>query len=278
MALKRLLDLEQELGRGLERLTRRKGTPREAVELIPEILDEIEHRAEPVGGGVRLFPYNRVVVRVCVPGGRAEAARAVLAHTPSLPERALERLRQAGCDVEDVLVKVQVVESDSPDTAGERGFEIRYMGRRKKLSHNVAPSSETAFVRVASAIPTIRLVVCHGKARRSGYELTLERINLGRMEIVANKSRRTLRRNDVAFLDREDEINLTVSRSHAHIEFRARNGEFRLFDDGSAQGTRVLRDGRCLEVPRRTGRGVKLNHGDEVELGRARIRFLTHWD
>jgi predicted component of type VI protein secretion system len=95
---------------------------------------------------------------------------------------------------------------------------------------------------------------------------------------VVDKGRRTMRHNDVPFLDRQDEINLTVSRAHAHIEFSPRDGEFRLYDDGSAQGTRVIRDGRYLDVPRQAGRGVKLRHGDELELGRARLRFLTRWE
>jgi hypothetical protein len=298
MALKKLLDLEKGLGRGLERLTRRKGTPREALELIPEILDEIEKHAEPVGGGVRVFPSSRVVIRVHVPGGRAEAARAVFAHPPSLEERVLERLRESGCDPSGVRVKLEVLEREAPESVGERTFEIRYAGRRTTVAGGAASGrsrargggavetrartsgGETAGTTAALAkpedtVPTVGLEVSRGKAQRRDYQLTLTRINLGRMETVVDKNRRTMRHNDVAFLDARDEINLSVSRAHAHIEFSAGDGEFRLYDDGSAQGTRVIRRGRSYQVPRRAGRGMKLRHGDELELGRARLRFAT---
>ena len=287
MPLKRLLDLEKGLGRGLERLTRRKGTPREALELIPEILDEIEKHAEPVGGGVRVFPSSRVLIRVHVPAGRAEAARAVFAHPPGLEERVLERLREIGCDPSGVRIKLEVLET--AEALGERTFEIRYAGRRAAVKKDgegpgrrtaarkaeTAPVAEPGPVPAEQTVPAVRLEVARGKTGKSGYELSLARINLGRMETVVDKSRRTMRHNDVAFLDRQDEINLSVSRAHAHIEFSTRDGEFRIYDDGSAQGTRVLRQGRCYQVPRQAGRGVKLRHGDELELGRARLRFLA---
>jgi pSer/pThr/pTyr-binding forkhead associated (FHA) protein len=62
-----------------------------------------------------------------------------------------------------------------------------------------------------------------------------------------------------------------VSRRHAHI--RLDSGVYRLCDDGSEFGTRVLRDGRAIEVPAGNRRGERLRAGDEIFLGRACLRF-----
>ena len=83
-----------------------------------------------------------------------------------------------------------------------------------------------------------------------------------------------MRRNHVAFLDSEDPVNATVSRAHAHIEYFAGDG-FRVFDDGSAHGTRIGREGRSIPVARGALRGVRLRHGDEIELGLAKVTFLA---
>ena len=80
-----------------------------------------------------------------------------------------------------------------------------------------------------------------------------------------------VRRNDIVFEEGADEANITVSRKHAHIV--REEGEYRIWDDGSEFGTRVFRDGRTIEVPPGNRRGEKLRPGDEIYLGRARLRF-----
>jgi hypothetical protein len=47
----------------------------------------------------------------------------------------------------------------------------------------------------------------------------------------------------------------------------------RLFDEGSRNGTAILRDGEVIAVHRRDPRGVRVRSGDEVRLGRALIRI-----
>jgi len=81
------------------------------------------------------------------------------------------------------------------------------------------------------------------------------------------------RLNDVAFLENDSAENRTVTRGHALIRFDARSGEYRLFDEGSANGTRVLRSGEAIDVPRRDPVGVSLRSGDEIQLGKAGIRI-----
>jgi hypothetical protein len=44
-----------------------------------------------------------------------------------------------------------------------------------------------------------------------------------------------------------------------------------VYDDGSEHGTGIVRHGRTLAVPR-GARGVRLESGDEIVLGEARLR------
>jgi pSer/pThr/pTyr-binding forkhead associated (FHA) protein len=113
--------------------------------------------------------------------------------------------------------------------------------------------------------------VLKGKAVKDAYELDLDRVYLGRLEEVLDAAGRVKRRNDVAFLE-EGEASQTVSREHARIAWDAESHAFWLRDEGSASGTLLLRDGRAIEVSRHDRRGVKLESGDEVYLGRAAVR------
>jgi hypothetical protein len=79
---------------------------------------------------------------------------------------------------------------------------------------------------------------------------------------VTDRQRRVVRRNQVVFLESEGETNRTVSRAQAHIT-RAAPGDYRLHDDRSSYGTRIVRDGKMIELPSGSPRGVKLQAGDE---------------
>ena len=67
--------------------------------------------------------------------------------------------------------------------------------------------------------------------------------------------------------------NATVSRAHAHIAWDPSSGTFRLFDDNSAYGTSIFRNGALLNIPAGASRGIALRTGDEIYLGQARLRF-----
>ena len=125
----------------------------------------------------------------------------------------------------------------------------------------------------ATVMPTVWLHITNGRADRDEYSFRKARITLGRLADVVDAQQRLIRRNDVAFVESSEGPNPTVSRSHAHLEWDAADGAFRLFDDRSAQGTTVLRDGGIINVPRGLSKGVQLKPGDEIVLGRARVRF-----
>jgi len=267
MRLDRLVKLEKAVEGRLDRLTRRKGGPEEPLEWIPAMLDEIEKRVVPTGGRGRVFPYELVVVRLRVAADKLEAARAVFGGG-AFEERVRERLREVRCEVP---ARFQVRLRARPrQSEGESPFAIHF---REPMAEK-RPGAPAAAL---AAVPTARIMVIEGQCRRRMHELRLERINLGRLDSVEGRGPNRLRRNHVAFLDRDDAINATVSRAHAHIEYFAGDG-FRVFDDGSAQGTRILRDGRSIPVARAAVRGVKLRHQDEIELGMARVVFLVGED
>jgi len=67
-----------------------------------------------------------------------------------------------------------------------------------------------------------------------------------------------------------------VSRVHAHITVDREAEEYRLFDDNSADGTVLFREGRRFDLPPGPRRGVTLKNGDEIYLGQARLRFVKH--
>jgi len=118
---------------------------------------------------------------------------------------------------------------------------------------------------------TLELTIVHGSADKAAYSLTLFRIDLGRCAEVRDSRNRLIRTNHVAFADGAGDLNQSVSRRHAHIEYAAGSGDYRVYDDRSAHGTGVLRDGRTMSVPPGS-RGIRLQTGDEIVLGEARLR------
>jgi pSer/pThr/pTyr-binding forkhead associated (FHA) protein len=119
--------------------------------------------------------------------------------------------------------------------------------------------------------PAVEIEIAAGEAEQPLYSFQFARIDLGRCAQVRDHRNHLLRSNHVAFADTDDAINRTVSRRHAHLEYRADERAFRVCDDGSEQGTVVARGGRTIAVPP-GARGVRLQPGDEILLGHARLR------
>jgi pSer/pThr/pTyr-binding forkhead associated (FHA) protein len=81
-----------------------------------------------------------------------------------------------------------------------------------------------------------------------------------------------VRRNDVAFLDSVDGVTETVGRAHACFRCDQERGEYQIFDDGSSNGTWIVRKGTTILVPPKDPRGVRVESGDEILFGRAAVR------
>ena len=257
--MKSLEELDRWIAGKVKRLSSNvSGTPqkRELLEIRRDILEDVRDQIEPKGSGKYLFPYTEIAVRVAA---RDEADRALLdaafAQNGALEEDVRALLVEAGCSAQ-VAVAVDIVTE-----AAEQPFQIAYSSGKRQVE-------KTA---VATARPLARLIVVRGSAEPSEFVIHSSRVNVGRLKEVLGEKDGLRRRNDIAFADTET----TVSREHAYIRYDAAAGRYRVCDYQSARGTTVFRDGRRIEVPRASTRGVPLQSGDEIHFGEARIRFET---
>jgi hypothetical protein len=234
-----------------------KGTS--PLEIRRAILDDVESRVIAVGGGKRVFPFNRVRVHLLAPEPQVRTElEAVVRESWNLKEEVAARLRERDCAVPSGLeVDVAFEEAASPNFA-ERRFWVEY------AKAEAAPE-------VAAARPALEVTVLKGTATQRVYELDGERIYLGRLDEVVDADGRVRRRNDVAFRE-EGEINHTVSREHARIAWDGATGGYWLRAEQNASGTRIYRSGKTIDVSAHDRRGVRMQSGDEVHLGRAVVK------
>jgi hypothetical protein len=237
----------------------------EPVELHRAILEDVEAQVVSVGGGRRVFPFDRVEVRLLAASPEERARWEAVARAGwDLAREVKERFRAQGVEAPPSLaIPVEVTEERSPDL-GDRRYALAFR-QTEALHAELEPAPSR------SPRPRLKLAVLKGKAARDTYELDLDRVYLGRLEEVLDPAGRVRRRNDVAFLE-EGEASQTVSREHARIAWDPESRAYWLRDEGSASGTLLLRDGRAIEVSRHDRRGVKLESGDEVYLGRAAVK------
>ena len=235
--------------------------PREPLEILHGVLDAVEAEVQPAGRGGHVFPFNRLEIAVIASSGGARARfEALFDAPPTLRERIVERLRAADCEVTGLTTSVTYVPHADSDWTD--------------------PQFHVDFARVAQAPPSeppsplprrIELSVICGVAEAATYSFAQTRIDLGRCAQVRDVRHRLIRTNQIAFADDGADVNQSVSRSHAHLEYDVTAGHYRLCDDRSAHGTGVLRRGRTLTVAAGS-RGVRLQSGDEIVLGEARLR------
>jgi hypothetical protein len=249
--------IEESIERGFRKWTERMFGPADSGELLlvhRAILESIESRVQTVARGKRVFPYGHVTVTlVSADPDRRALYQTAFGQGGRLESDVQEALDGAECEAPRGF-GVDVKTSET----GEKNFTIEY-------------SVEAWKPATAETRGTGRLLVVQGKTGLGEYALEKALTNLGRMAELTDTEHRVVRRNDVVFEEGGDQANATVSRRHAHIRLDA--GEYRLCDDGSEFGTRVLRDGRAIEVPAGNRRGERLRPGDEIFLGRACLRF-----
>lgn len=226
------------------------------LEIVQAVLDDVERHVEPLGRGRRVLPYTAIDVQVLAADADIPRLEAVL---EDLPTRVTERLAEIRCEPCDGLEVVSQVSTERPASwpEGQR-FAVAY--------RRAAPAArETPAAAPVVAVPCLRLTVTRGAVADGPLEFRGGTIAIGRCADGADGAGR----NRVAFLDDADGINGTVGRAHARVRYSPATGDYRLFDEGSRNGTSVVRDGEVIAVPRRDPRGVRLRHGDEIRLGRA---------
>ena len=237
------------------------------IEILHAVLDRAEQEVQEIGRGRRVFPYNCVRVHVvAAPDDSGARARfdAVIAGPPSLADRLAERLRLAGCS--EVLAVTEIVYT--PQT-GDAWDDPRF----HVVFDRVVETPQAPPPPPAGPAQTLRLklTVVKGSADQRAYAFSGGRIDIGRRAEVIDQKHRLIRTNQVAFSEEGADENRTVSRRHAHIEFVEREGRYRIWDDRSTHGTSILRGGKTIQVPA-GAKGTRLEAGDEIALGQARLK------
>jgi hypothetical protein len=260
--MSRVQKLEQRIDQKLRQMLRSSSPDqaREPIELYRAVLDEVASRIDALPRGKLAFVYSLVSVSVLLPdSARRRSYELVFTEADPMTRDIKTYFEENNVDYPPRFkVRVELVESLPPDVSG-RGFDITY-------NNLPPPAADPETI-------SIRLTMLAGNAEKTQYDFTKHRINIGRLAEIRDSEMRTVRRNDVALIDDSSTENSTVSRTHAHLEYDPDARRFRLFDDGSARGTTVIRDGSVLTVPRGNSKGVLLQSGDEIILAMVRIRF-----
>lgn len=267
--LRKVRDLESTIARQFDSAAKRLARPgaREPLDIVHAILEAVDREIQPGSRGRRVFPFNRIRVSVVAPSREARVRlETVFAGEYGLQRRIMDKLRSAGCGPADVCVVTT------------------YVGRAHKNWQD--PEFHVAFAKVEEAAPIDRIeipssparldiTVLRGVAEKKSYSFASERIDIGRCAEVKDAGSRLIRTNNVAFLEDAVENNHSVSRQHAHIIYQSGSREFRLYDDGSVHGTHIVRHGTTVTVVPGS-RGVRVQSGDEIVVGDARMRIKIH--
>ena len=241
----------------------------ELAEVRLAVLDAVKSKSHR-SGSVRVFPFE--IVRVRLRGIPQEQAAAF--ENGFLGDCLAQDLRKALARASVRFshdLRVEIHTSAKLPVEGETWVWIETDAKPVGAAVTEAPGPRR----------TARLVVTEGAANQSELLLNKARLNIGRT-VDVYRAEGPSRRNDLAFTE-DNEINRTVSREHAHILVHKKSGECRIFNDrwyraggkGEANcGLWIIRDGLSQPV-HRNSRGVVLQSGDEIHLGRAVVKFAA---
>ncbi|HKI01392.1 MAG TPA: FHA domain-containing protein [Thermoanaerobaculia bacterium] len=245
-----------------------KGTS--PLEIRRAVLDEAESKVIAVGEGKRIYPFDHLRIHLLATDPQERAGlEAAARHGWDLKNEIAGRLAERGCPVPPHF-EVEIVFDEPRPEFGERRFFIEYEARQTPPPPSGIPA--TAEAASPSVRPVLELTVLKGNATQHVYDFEgLPRIHLGRLEEVMDPDGRVRRRNDVAFRE-EGEVNTTVSREHARITWDDAGGGYWLRAEQNASGTRIYRAGRTIDVSAHDRRGVRIQAGDEIYLGRACVK------
>ena len=230
------------------------------LEIRQAMLDDVERHVTPLGGGRRVFPYATVIGRVVQASAGRDVCEATFA---DFEAQVRTRLQERRCEAPGQLdARVVVLSERPPEWQTGRLFAIEY-----RKAGGVALMANPRPAR-----PVLQIAVIAGAASQSTYTIDAPTILVGRgaEQVEASGS---MRRNHIVFLETSDGVTETVGRAHARLIWDGTSGAYRLFDEGSSNGTHVVRDGATIKVPPRDPRGVRVRRGDEVQFGRAVVRL-----
>jgi hypothetical protein len=234
--------------------------PPELAEIRLAVLDRIREKSYR-SGGKKVFPYDLLRVEM---RGVEESRRDVFAgrfFRKYIEQEVRSALRDGGCRFPDNL-RVDVEPLPGMPKPGEAWLLVE-IGSQERAD--------------SASKPVGKLTVRQGDANAAEIRLEKPRTYIGRV-VDVYRAEGFFRRNDLAF-EADTEINRSVSREHAHIQYDRAAAEYRLFNDRWYQrgmpgdcATWIVRDGMSQEV-HRTARGTKLEPGDEIHFGKAVVMF-----
>lgn len=228
------------------------------LELLQAALDELEGKVQPAGRGKRIFPYDRVVVRVAQRGADPVAIDAVF---KDLSGRLHNRLAELQCEAPDAIHVSAVVE-EPLDAAAKPVVAVECFRDVAVAIEPVQPGRR----------PRLTVAIVKGQCVEPEYSFDEPVIAIGRTPEPTDALGQ-VRFNHVAFLELRDGVNETVGRAHARLQFDDASGHYHLFNEGSSNPTSIIRAGRMIRVAPRDPRGVRLQSGDQIQLGRAVMRL-----
>lgn len=235
------------------------------LEIGQAVLDHLERQVQPVARGRRLFPFVGLVIRVRTTPASSAAMNAAFEDFAS---RVRERLAELRCESPRRLdIDLECLDAPPASWPETRVFDVTYVAEEPPPAKGAIARDGTA----PAAPPVVLVTVIAGSATEPSWRFSEGTVSIGRIADPTDDLGYA-RRNRIAFLDVVDGINETVGRAHARLRCDAVAREVRLFDEGSRNGTSILRDGEVIAVHRRDPRGVRLRSGDEIRLGRALLR------
>jgi hypothetical protein len=231
------------------------------LELLHATLDQLEARIQPAGRGRRIFPYDRVVVRLTQPGADPAALHAIF---DQLETRLRERLQELRCEAPETLeARLELTEPSA-----DPGPPVITLECTASESRSVVASP------VEAGYPPLRITVVKGQCAEQEYVFEEPVVAIGRTSDPTDAFGQ-VRHNHVAFLEQRDGFNETVGRAHARLQFDAESGHYHLFNEGSSNPTSIVRAGKTIRVAPRDPRGVRVRSGDQLQLGRAVLRVIV---
>ena len=228
------------------------------LELLHATLEQLEAKIQPAGRGRRIFPYDRIGIRITQPGADPVALQAIFGQ---LETRLRERLQELRCDAPEII-DASISISDTPDESEQPVLSIECSASEREHDEPAA---------VANGYPPLRITVVKGQCTEPEYVFEEPVVAIGRTAEPADAFGQ-VRHNHVAFVEERDGINETVGRAHARLQFDRESGHYHLYNEGSSNPTSIIRSGRTIRVPPRDPRGVRVQSGDQLQLGRALLR------
>lgn len=236
----------------------------ELAEIRIAVLDAVKaksHRAS----GKNVFPYNLVTINLLgVPDEQAKMFRSEFLST-YFAEELRNSLGRSNYRFPENL-RVEIITTPELPAAGEQWLTIEA----------AVVEDQPVVTEVAVGRAPAKLLVLLGTARQTEIILEKSRTNIGRTEEVYRAGSGLSRRNDLAFSE-DDEVSRSVSREHAHILYSRETDEYRIINDRIYKGaencgTYLIREGVSHPI-HRNARGTLLESGDEIQLGKAVLRF-----